>query len=257
MISDVDEKGDNEEYASALSDTNTSQSDETEFLYVLASMLKPIEDQIMSEEEKSNKEPMEEMESAEESESINKAQDLSEINSSPDPEVMAVANVMEMLQQIREDVKKEIMNARREDIQKLADELKSFKQTCIQETIREVSSKVEGSPKLSKLESEVAFWKFKSDALTDVCQRMQTEIGDLTSRIENLELNNAKKMVLIHGSGITVEGKKFEAGQEIEAMIELSMDIKNLSHRLFHDEQCGGSCIFLTRRKETSPEEQT
>ena len=47
-----------------------------------------------------------------------------------------------------------------------------------------------------KVSSDV---KQKSKVLTQVCQRMNSDMKDLEQRIENLELNNSKKMLIITG----------------------------------------------------------
>ena len=217
---------------------------ETEFLYVLASLLKESEPTTMSEKNQQNETLAETDERIENAnfdaikstpeDSVMLSEDIKESNTSADPEVMAVASVMEMFEQIRRDFKTEITRTREEDLKQFTTELKQLKDSCTEQAVQEVSKQIDKMPKIAKMQSEVSFWKFKSEALTDVCQRMQIEINDLTQRVENLELNNAKRMIMIHGSGIRVDGKKYEATQEIQAMIELAMTLRVSVHDCFN-----------------------
>ena len=62
-----------------------------------------------------------------------------------------------------------------------------------------------------KAESEVAYWKLKSENIANVCNRMQIEMNDLMTRVENLELNNSKRMVIVSGLQLTSKEKDLGA----------------------------------------------
>ena len=52
---------------------------------------------------------------------------------------------------------------------------------------------------LTNARSDIAHQKYKSQVLMDVCESLNTEVNDLTQRLENMELNNAKRMVIFSG----------------------------------------------------------
>ena len=79
--------------------------------------------------------------------------------------------------------------------------------------------------KWTTMHSELKYWKLKSETLIDVCSRMNTEIVDLTTRIENLELTNSKKMVIVTGFTFMTE-KKWEQTDELRNLFESSMGLQ-------------------------------
>ena len=66
-----------------------------------------------------------------------------------------------------------------------------LKEDCKQIAAETVTSEM-AKYKIDKLTKEVLHYRHKTDVLVDVCNSMATEISDLHSRIENIELNNTK-----------------------------------------------------------------
>ena len=123
-----------------------------------------------------------------------------------EPKSISLVAVMEMFREL----KQQFAVGREEDRKNTDKKFKEMKKRCVEQTSREVSEILEQEQKeIDKVKAEVAFWKMKSDTMTDVCQRLCTEVEDLTTRVENLEVNNSKKMISI--SGLDMEKmRKFE-----------------------------------------------
>ena len=139
--------------------------------------------------------------------SINQEMEV-ETNNQGNPKSMAVDAVLAMF----DSLKKEI-----------ADQLTNFKHTSAEETKKVITTAIaEASEKESEevknLKAEVAHLKHKSQVLTEVVNRMHTDMTDITQKIENLELNNARRMLIFSGFSPSTN-KKEEAIQEITDFI--------------------------------------
>ena len=140
-----------------------------------------------------------------------------ETNAMDNPETMSITNVVEMLAKLKDDLKQEfkdeMQKSREIEIQQLQQQFRDLKKDCVENAVSQVTEHFSDEIKqLNKCQKEVAYWKLKSDTLTDVCQRMSMEIEDLTTRVENLELTNAKRMVII--SGLFMQGTNKSENQE-------------------------------------------
>ena len=52
------------------------------------------------------------------------------------------------------------------------------------------------------MQAEIAMWKIKAETLAEVCDRMNTEIADITTRVESIELNSSRKKLILTGVDI-------------------------------------------------------
>ena len=127
-----------------------------------------------------------------------------ERNDAENPRSIPITAVMEMFRQI----KQEITRDRDNEIKSMKKEVNEFKTNCVSQAKAHIESIIQDEIKhCEKARSEVNYWKLKTETLTEVCNRMNTEMADLCTRVENLELNNSKRMVLVTGLE-TPEGKK-------------------------------------------------
>ena len=53
------------------------------------------------------------------------------------------------------------------------------------------------------MEAEIAFWKIKAETLAEVCDRINTEVDDVSARLESLEFNGCKRKVILTGNQTT------------------------------------------------------
>ena len=158
-----------------------------------------------------------------------------EENEEENPKVMGVSSVLEMLKSLKKDISKEIKSEIQCENSKLRTTLKqdmeAFQERCIEQATKEMSkglSKVIGAdPKIRKMEQEVAFWKVKAETLTEVCDRMNTEIQDLTTRLDSVELNCSKKKLIM--TGVQLPSTKLKDKQQniiaLEKFLEGALQI--------------------------------
>ena len=98
------------------------------------------------------------------------------------------------------------------------------------EKMIQMEQKIEQDSKLSKkvceLEKEVQYSKIKMKLMAGTMQQMHQVIGDMTKKIENLEISTTKRYLTL--SGLFVERNKKKMIAEIEAFIsyELGIDVQ-------------------------------
>ena len=129
-----------------------------------------------------------------------------ETNDDDNPQIMSVSMVVKMIESLKKELLSEKQKEKSELQQTIKDQFKQLKEECVKEVTAEISQKE--SRDVTQMQADVAFWKIKAETIAEVCSRMNNEIQDLTTRIENLELNNSKKMVLI--TGLSMHGLKFK-----------------------------------------------
>ena len=144
-----------------------------------------------------------------------------EINEDENPQIVGVASLMAMFEKLKDEISSEL-KASKEEIKQ---EFRLFRTDVSKQVKKQIDTALEKEKeKNKKLASEVDFWKLKTETLTDVCNRMQVEMDDVTTRIENLELNNAKRMVII--SGLSISGSKFRMSQVLTGFFDLQLGIQ-------------------------------
>ena len=155
-----------------------------------------------------------------------------EMNDDTNPESMSVSTVLEMFNKIRSDMKDELERFRTQDIAIIKKDIQSLKNTQKLELKKQVKEQVDEYMKIEantfkQMQTEMAYWKIKSENLVSICGRMSMEISDLTSRIENLEVNSSKTMIMINGLIlISEQNKKQDCAYELEDFFEQSLDLK-------------------------------
>ena len=99
--------------------------------------------------------------------------------------------------------------------------------------IESVSSHTkEDQQDVDKIEEDLKHFKHRNRTLTNVVERMATEIDELRGRLENVELNNAKKGISL--SGLEIATKKKDAIRQIEIFFEDALDIRLRIEDFFH-----------------------
>ena len=151
-------------------------------------------------------------------------------------QVMGYATVLQMFNELKEEIKKEHQKTRSED--KLS--LQNFKSEVIEDAKKEAAQVAElsnvSNEEMKKVKRELSMYKQRTKVLTDVCDRFQTQITDLEHRLDNMEMNSCKKMIII--TGLTLEStKKSEMALEVQDFLEKNLltdvcvdDIFTLGH---------------------------
>ena len=141
------------------------------------------------------------------------------------PEVLHVTTVLQMFQEIKLEVNK--VYAATVQQQPIPDkQYDKLKTAIVEEVSTNISNNIEiDNPKLKidEMKNEIETWKSRTGILTDVCDRMNTQIKDLDQRIENLELNNTKRMVII--TGLEAVEKKYML-EYLKEFFSIMMDIQ-------------------------------
>ena len=189
-----------------------SADDETVFLYQLAKMLKPVsegENATTPNKSDQGNSSMQQSKQSTTAEEFN-SEDRMETNDEDNPQIMSVSTVVRMIS----NLKSELTEARKKDNEDLKQSLKSeiskLKADCVSDCVKELKKDTtQDTEEFQKMQAEVAYWKIKAETIAEVCNRMSTEITDLTTRVENLEVNNSKKMVII--TGLYMENLKYKS----------------------------------------------
>ena len=142
--------------------------------------------------------------------SINNMVSSVERNDDADPAVMGISSVIELMKKLKKDISQEVTEGNKALKSDLKAQIDRIELKCVQQVQQNIEQKLPSKKEVEKIDSELEFWKMKSEALMEVCNRMHTEIGDLTTRIENLEMTNSKKMLLISGLTLVQDSKKRE-----------------------------------------------
>ena len=132
------------------------------------------------------------------------------------PNSISVEMVWQMFKEIKEqNVAKEQFNQQ---------VLEQWKEECKNVAADTVDIKMKDL-KVEKITKELLHYRHKTDVLTDICNSMATEIEDLSQRLENVELNNAKRSIII--TGLRMQNvKKEDLADEVGAFIEEALGIQ-------------------------------
>ena len=116
-----------------------------------------------------------------------------EENDESNPQAISLASVIQMMQTMKKDISKQLQ----EDTERLRQDIKKdiaeIKQQKTEHLRNEIQQELDENEKIVEMRSEIAFWKIKAETMTEVCNRMHTEMADLCTRVDNLELNVSKK----------------------------------------------------------------
>ena len=193
---------------------------ETEFLHTLAAMLPTKEASFEEEEDNLNhsKESNTAISKSEQGEiEMEFEQQIGDQEASP--QSINIHSVMEMFRELKRD--------READKQELKQTLKEITTSCINAAKRQAKSSVrQETTKIHQVEAEMAYYKLKSETLMEVCQRLNDEVSDLTSRVENLEFNSTKKKLLLSGLKIDSNLKKWQNILDINSFLSQYLEIE-------------------------------
>ena len=112
---------------------------------------------------------------------------------------VSITQVLEMFQQIKEEIKTKW---------EPAEQMQHIQTKCSEEVSAAMNQLHEQEKmKIDKMTADLSEWKHRTEVLTDVCERMNTKMADLTQKLENLELNNAKRSVAVSGLELNGQSK--------------------------------------------------
>ena len=145
----------------------------------------------------------------------------------PDPQAISFTNVIEMFRQLKEEMKNELKT----ETGALKTDLQSS--NVSKEAMDSITEDVQANKdQITALKKEVEFHKHCTVILTEVCDRFSTEIAEIQTRLDNVELNSSKKMVIITGLFVISE-KKVDLIDEVSEFINDNMGLEITIDDLF------------------------
>ena len=236
LFSDTDSSSIGSEYLTPNADRSLelqseSEDKETQFLYQLATLIGPSPQQT-EEVRMPNQEINQQADINQQVSHSSTTQPNEEMeeNTQPNPQVLSIATVLEMLKSVKEEIKNdfnsEFTKARQEDEKIFELKMTEMRQNVKAEVSQSVHQSLDDHPKVKRLQNELSYWKFKTETLTDVCDRLHTEVVDLTTRIDNLELNNSKRMFTISGMSFDMWKEKQDVIHDVEAFLKKAMKLE-------------------------------
>ena len=105
-----------------------------------------------------------------------------------------------------------------------------LKEDCIKEATQAACATVNTtleiySTDLNKVNQDLTLYKNKTEILAGVCNGLFTEVNDLTQKVEQLELNNAKRMITISGLQLP-EAKKEDNIDNLQYFFEEALGLR-------------------------------
>ena len=142
-------------------------------------------------------------------------QKMNESNADANPTTIGVEAVIAMFSEIRERLDK---NAITED-------LETFKYECVTQAAQAANTAVQHQQsEIIKLKDELSHYKTQNRILSEVCERFNTQIKELEQRMDTVELNNTKKMVILSGLYTDTRNKKTLA-DFVQNFLEVNLGI--------------------------------
>ena len=103
--------------------------------------------------------------------------------------------------------------------------LETYKKECKAEVTLEVNNLLQNDDRnIKELKAELAHYKHKTSVLTEVCDQFVVEVNDLSQKIENLELSNARKMAVLTGYFLQQQ-EKLDICMEISEMLSSALGV--------------------------------
>ena len=219
------------------SELNISSPDQ-ETLYAIASVLQSRQEELKSEPYESFKKrvEMQNMQNSQEGQPETSAPtemtDMeTEISNTATPEIQVMEEnevdeetmTLSLVYQMFKDLKK--------DFADLKGGLTQVKKECAEEAAAAAAAAAsdtvqeECTDKLNKVTAELKHCQLKNEILSDICNSMHGELADLTQKLENLEINSTKRMVIMSGRQLQ-SSKKDDGIEELETFFKNKLDIE-------------------------------
>ena len=156
-------------------------------------------------------------------------QDNIEANDQDNPTTMSITSVLLLMEKLRDDIRSDLSKNRLEDKKTMEE----FKVICANEATKAASEVVEFYDQdLLKVRKELVHYKHRTEVLTEVCDRFQTQITDLEHRMENMEINSAKKMIIMTGFRANNLENKKDLSEELtdffKVVLRVRVDIEEI-----------------------------
>ena len=148
-----------------------------------------------------------------------------ETNEEDNPTVISATSVMAMFSQLKEDISKKIKDDHIHLRKSIKEDINAIQGQCYNKLKENFTPILKDNTAFKKMEAELAFYKIKAETLSEVCDRMYTEISDLTTRVENLEVSSSKKMVIMTGLRLVYEKKKKESLAFLNDFINVNLGL--------------------------------
>ena len=148
-----------------------------------------------------------------------------ESNEDDNPTVISATSVVEMFSQLKQEITQKIDDDHAKLRVKIKEDLKDIHSQCYKKLKENITPILKNNQTFKQMETDLQFYKIRAETLSEVCERMHTEISDLTTRVENLEISSSKKMVIMTGLSLVYENKKKETLQFLNDFINTNLGL--------------------------------
>ena len=136
------------------------------------------------------------------------------------PKTITLSLIYEMFKDLKKDVAQLKSNSDEQE-KRLVNECTEKATQNVKEEVDNIIDE-EHKKQIKSVKDELKFCQLKNEILSDICTGMSTEIADLNQKVEHLELNAAKKSIII--TGLTLRhNRKDDAIQEIEEFMDTNL----------------------------------
>ena len=153
------------------------------------------------------------------------------------PDIMDVRMGMEMFGTLKKE-----FSSLKDELKKDIDELKkkenipitdALREKCKEEALDCFSDKIaEDRKKVLKLELQLEESRRQNKTLTQCLERFTVQMDDVTSRLDNLELNKSKYSVML--TGLYTSEKKWEAAPQVADFIDQVLQVQPEIDEVYH-----------------------
>ena len=144
-----------------------------------------------------------------------------ESNESVNPEAVGVFSVHAMFVTLKDQIQQLSDRIDRKDSVEVSHDLNLNVKEQIEECVNNIVE--EQQKQLIKTKADLNHYKLRNRALTNTVDRMSIELTDLKARMDNLELNNSKRLITI--SGLQVAGRKANVVETIEGFLAYYLNV--------------------------------
>ena len=147
-----------------------------------------------------------------------------------EPEAVSLKMVYEMFKQLREDVNSikcgQVLKADLEEVKKQI--VSETKHECLEQVSKGIDLELEKErSKVKKLEKQVKHDQHQIKIISQSLDRCENVIFDLSQKVENLELNNAKKAIIV--TGLYTHGRKNQIINQIYDFLDQQLGIGDIT----------------------------
>ena len=227
MVNEASADKNNNNNKQARASNAQCMKDEDQMLRIIADQMNSKGDGSSEEEHSHGLEDEEDKNEISDSTSIKRIRMVSnrELNNEENPKTMAITAVVETLRLFKQDITTEIRAENSKLRAEIQEDLKTWKSESVRDAKQLIHQEIPKNEEFKTVQAELAFWKIKAETLAEICDRMNTEMTDLTTRIDNIELNSGRKKLIMTGIVLADEKDKEASIAALDDFLSKAMNI--------------------------------